>query len=148
MQESVCASCSEELFADDQGETWALLSNAAAIITEHQLSRGEGGQAMCENCLLEAGLDLEEAVQNELPDYCSKCGEPNSDCACDEEDDEDDEEEESWWPQINKLHRETVIRLLEGIGVACYDDESTQLLREALHESVGGDIDPSQLTND
>jgi len=135
-----CANCSDELFADDENEEWAILSEAAAVITTHKIARGDGGQAVCESCLNEAGLDLEEAVQNELPDYCNECGENEDDCEC--------EEEENWWPEINKLHRETVIRLLEGIGVACYDDESTQLLREALHESVGGDIDPSQLTNE
>jgi len=86
-----CANCGEDLSGDDENEEWAILSDAAATITTHQISRGEGGQAMCESCLNEAGLDLEEAVQNELPDYCSECGEQKEDCPhcerCGEEED-------------------------------------------------------------
>jgi len=32
---------------------------------------------------------------------------------------------------IQKASREEIIQYLEGWGVACYDDESTSLLREA-----------------
>lgn len=50
------------------------------------------------------------------------------------------------WKKINWLSREYIIELLEGIGVACYDDEPTQLLREALFDSVeAGDIWEDQL---
>lgn len=34
------------------------------------------------------------------------------------------------------LSRERCISLLEGIGIACYDEESTGLLREAVWENV------------
>lgn len=38
--------------------------------------------------------------------------------------------------------REYIIRLLEGVGVACYDDEETEELAEAAVESVAtGDIE-------
>ncbi len=39
---------------------------------------------------------------------------------------------------INDIHdatREDIIQYLEGWGVACYDDESTSLLREAAIET-------------
>lgn len=50
------------------------------------------------------------------------------------------------WKQINQLNREQIIELLEGIGIACFDDESTQLLREALFESIeSGEIPLYQL---
>lgn len=41
---------------------------------------------------------------------------------------------------IRLTPREQVIEDLEGIGVACFDDESTELLREAWAESACGDI--------
>jgi len=50
------------------------------------------------------------------------------------------------WKQINQLDRERIVLLLEGIGIACYDDESTQLLRECLYENIeSGNIDTYQL---
>lgn len=50
------------------------------------------------------------------------------------------------WRKVNQLDRERIVELLEGIGVACYDDEATQLLREALVESVrDGNIDRDHL---
>lgn len=61
-----CANCGDDLFADKQGETWAILSERAAEITEKVLSRGEEGQAMCEDCLNEVSLDLTEAVSDEI----------------------------------------------------------------------------------
>jgi hypothetical protein len=42
--------------------------------------------------------------------------------------------------KINQLGRPRLVELLEGIGCACFDDESTQLLREAVLESVPTDI--------
>ena len=33
--------------------------------------------------------------------------------------------------EIERASREEIIQYLEGWGVACYDDESTSLLREA-----------------
>jgi len=79
-----CANCGEEpLFAATEGGNWAILGEAAAAITNAQLGRGEPGQAMCEDCLLQAGLDLEEAVQDELEGYCEECGELEEDCTCD-----------------------------------------------------------------
>ncbi len=53
----------------------------------------------------------------------------------------------SKWEKINWLDRERIIELLESIGIACYDDEDTQLLRECLEENVPGNIDESQLEN-
>ena len=45
--------------------------------------------------------------------------------------------------------RETVIELLESIGVACYDEESTEELAEAAAESVeSGDIDFTDYSED
>lgn len=42
-----------------------------------------------------------------------------------------------------KLSRDEVIEDLESIGVACYDNESTSLLREAMVDSMEcGDIVP------
>lgn len=40
------------------------------------------------------------------------------------------------WKTVNNLDRIEIVALLESIGIACYDDESTQLLREALVESI------------
>jgi hypothetical protein len=78
-----CANCErDDLYEGNQGEEWALLTEAAAIIVEEKIGRGEGGQAMCESCLNEAGLDLEEAVQDELEGYCPDCGETEDDCVC------------------------------------------------------------------
>lgn len=37
---------------------------------------------------------------------------------------------------INWMNREEVVELLEGEGIACYDSESTDELREALLASV------------
>lgn len=48
--------------------------------------------------------------------------------------------------KINTMDRYHIVGLLEGIGIACYDDESTAELREALQESVeGGDISEEDL---
>lgn len=70
------------------------------------------------------------------PEYCDECGET---------------EIEDYWGhgnpvcagcRVGKLDRAEVIELLEGLGVACFDDESTDELREALAESVeSGDVD-------
>jgi len=50
------------------------------------------------------------------------------------------------WKTVNWLDRQNIVELLEGIGIACYDDEPTQLLRECLVENVeSGNIDESQL---
>jgi len=43
------------------------------------------------------------------------------------------------WKRINWMTREEIVSHLEGIGIACYDDESTQELRECLHENASGD---------
>ena len=52
-----------------------------------------------------------------------------------------------WMDAASRLERERVIELLEGIGVACFDDESTEELREAMIDSVkSGDIDPLDFT--
>jgi hypothetical protein len=70
-----CESCGDELFAASQGasepchddcKTWNLLSEAAAAITDREIGRGSAGQVMCEECLREAGLELEDAVQEEF----------------------------------------------------------------------------------
>ena len=37
--------------------------------------------------------------------------------------------------EIQRAGREEVIQYLEGWGVACYDDESTSLLKEAAIET-------------
>ena len=43
---------------------------------------------------------------------------------------------------VDVLIREQLIAGLESIGVACYDDESTEDLREAFQDSVeSGDLD-------
>ncbi len=43
--------------------------------------------------------------------------------------------------QINWLDREQIVQLLEGNGMACYDSESTDNLRETLRQCVqDGDI--------
>lgn len=53
---------------------------------------------------------------------------------------------EDIWKQINQLEREQIVSLLEGIGTACFDDESTQLLGECLFESIeSGNIELWQL---
>lgn len=42
---------------------------------------------------------------------------------------------------INWLGRDKIVALLEGNGMACYDSESTDDLREALKECIkDGDI--------
>lgn len=78
-----CCSCGEEpFFADTQGETWALLGEAGAAVATAKLGRGDAGQALCENCVIEAGLDLEQAAQDVLEDFCEECGEEEDDCYC------------------------------------------------------------------
>lgn len=37
---------------------------------------------------------------------------------------------------INWLSRSEVVSLLESIGIACYDEETDTLLRDALQENV------------
>ena len=37
---------------------------------------------------------------------------------------------------INWLSRDEVVSLLEGIGIACYDEESDTFLRDTLQENV------------
>lgn len=47
---------------------------------------------------------------------------------------------------INWMDREDVVSLLEGIGMACYDSESTDELRDALRSAIeDGDIDPDMI---
>ena len=78
-----CANCgSEPFFAGTQGETWALLGEAGAAVASAQLGRGDAGQALCENCAIEAGLDLEQAEQDVLEGFCEECGEEEDDCEC------------------------------------------------------------------
>lgn len=50
--------------------------------------------------------------------------------------------EPEWMQAVSKMDRERVVELLEGISIACYDDESTEELREALIENVkDGNLD-------
>lgn len=50
------------------------------------------------------------------------------------------------WTAINLLTRQRVTELLENIGVACYDDELMEDLREALAVNVvEGNIDEALL---
>ena len=47
---------------------------------------------------------------------------------------------------INWLDREDIVAILEDHGFACYDNEATQELREALREGVeDGTIDVSAI---
>jgi hypothetical protein len=39
------------------------------------------------------------------------------------------------WKEVNWMDRADIISQLESIGIACYDDESTQLLRETWVEN-------------
>jgi len=83
-----CAACGNTFSEDTQNEEWAILTDASSAITTAQTGRGDEGQAMCEGCLNQAGLDLEDAVQEELEDYCGGtepfegCGQENDDCTC------------------------------------------------------------------
>jgi len=78
-----CANCgTEPLFEDTQGEEWALLGEAGAAVATAKLGRGDAGQALCENCVIEAGLDLEMAAQDVLEGFCEECGEEEDDCEC------------------------------------------------------------------
>jgi len=49
--------------------------------------------------------------------------------------------------KVNQLSRSRIVYLLEEVtGTACYDDESTDLLRETLVESVNaGDVEECML---
>ena len=48
--------------------------------------------------------------------------------------------------KINWLEREQIVELLESIGIACYDSESTKTLREALLANVeDGSIDEADI---
>lgn len=38
--------------------------------------------------------------------------------------------------QINWLDRERIVQILENYGIACYNDESTDELREALRINI------------
>ena len=47
---------------------------------------------------------------------------------------------------INWLDRKDIVKLLEGNGMACYDSESTDDLRDTLRQCVeDGDISPAML---
>lgn len=37
---------------------------------------------------------------------------------------------------LNKLSRQEIVELLESVGIACYDSENTEMLREALRVNV------------
>jgi hypothetical protein len=37
---------------------------------------------------------------------------------------------------LDGLNRDEVVEILEGLGIACYDDESTKLLKDCLRESI------------
>jgi hypothetical protein len=37
---------------------------------------------------------------------------------------------------IDRMHREDVIKTLESVSIQCYDEESTESLRDALFENV------------
>lgn len=51
-----------------------------------------------------------------------------------------------WIQTASTMKRDRVVELLEGIGVACFDDESDEELREALIENVkDGNIDQEEL---
>lgn len=41
----------------------------------------------------------------------------------------------NYWKEANWMSREQIISDLESIGIACYDDESTQELRECWVEN-------------
>lgn len=41
----------------------------------------------------------------------------------------------SFWKEVNWMNREEIISQLESIGIACYDDETTQELRECWVEN-------------
>jgi hypothetical protein len=79
-----CASCGDDDFYEgNQGEEWQLLSEEAAQITNAKIGRGEEGAAMCEECLSQAGLDLEQAASDDLSDeFCLECGETHDECTC------------------------------------------------------------------
>lgn len=50
---------------------------------------------------------------------------------------------------VARLSRERIVQLLEGICIACYDEETTDELRECLIESVeSGDIEECDLTEE
>ncbi len=54
--------------------------------------------------------------------------------------------EQSTHTTINWLDREKVVTLLEGNGMACYDTESTDDLKETLRQCVtDGDITLEEL---
>jgi len=47
---------------------------------------------------------------------------------------------------IDQLDRDQIVSLLESISIQCYDNESTETLREALIVNVeDGTLDPSQI---
>lgn len=51
--------------------------------------------------------------------------------------------------QLRKLKRETLVRLVEGIGAAAFDDDSDDDLIGCIADSVrAGDIDLSALDDD
>jgi hypothetical protein len=37
---------------------------------------------------------------------------------------------------LDGLNRDEVVEILEGLGIACFDDESTKLLKDCLRESI------------
>lgn len=78
-----CVSCGrEDLWEGNRGETWDILTAASAAVTTAKLSRGDEGDAICDDCANEAGLDLDLVVQEDLEDYCASCGEMEQDCYC------------------------------------------------------------------
>lgn len=49
--------------------------------------------------------------------------------------------------RINWLDRTQIVEALEGVGIACFDSETTEDLREALRENVlDGTINPDTLS--
>ena len=79
-----CANCGDDdFYVGNQGEEWQILSEEAAQITNAKLGRGQENAAMCEECLSQAGLDLEQAASDDLSDeFCLECGETHDDCSC------------------------------------------------------------------
>lgn len=56
------------------------------------------------------------------------------------------EKREEWEGYVSKLDRDTCVRLLEGVSIACEDDEGVDTLREAVAVSVrDGDIQPQDV---
>ena len=55
-------------------------------------------------------------------------------------------EDQALWDQLRKLKRETLVKLVESVGAAAFDDESDDDLIGCIADSVRcGDIDLSAL---